>query len=43
MICDIGYNDIEVGCDGNTCKVINSLGKQSQNIAQGVNEGDGED
>ena len=33
VICDIGYNDIEVGCDGNTCKVINSLGQQSQNIA----------
>ena len=43
VICDIGYNDIEVGCDGNTCKVINSLGQQSQNIAQGVNEGEGED
>ena len=43
VICDIGYNDIEVGCDGNTCEVINSLGQQSQNIAQGVNEGEGED
>ena len=43
VICDIGYNDIEVGCDCNTCEVINSLGQQSQNIAQGVNEGEGED
>ena len=39
VICDIGYNDIAVGCDGNTCEIINMLGKQSTNIAQGVNEG----
>ena len=38
VICDIGYNDIDVGCDGNTCEIINALGKQSPNIAQGVNE-----
>ena len=38
VICDIGYNDIDVGCDGNTCEIINYLGKQSPNIAQGVNE-----
>tara|TARA_B100000029_G_scaffold151727_1_gene146795 strand:- start:65 stop:1225 length:1161 start_codon:yes stop_codon:yes gene_type:complete len=42
VICDIGYDDIEVGCDGNTCEIINKLGKQSTNIAQGVNEGEGE-
>ena len=36
VICDIGYNDISVGCDGNTCEIINFLGKQSTNIAQGV-------
>ena len=40
VICDIGYNDIDVGCDGNTCEIINALGKQSPNIAQGVNEGE---
>ena len=40
VICDIGYNDISVGCDGNTCEIINALGKQSSNIAQGVNEGE---
>ena len=40
VICDIGYNDIDVGCDGNTCEIINYLGKQSPNIAQGVNEGE---
>ncbi|GIT32568.1 MAG: hypothetical protein Ct9H300mP3_00990 [Gammaproteobacteria bacterium] len=43
VICDIGYNDISVGCDGNTCEIINVLGKQSTNIAQGVNEGEGEE
>ena len=43
VMCDIGYNDISVGCDGNTCEIINVLGKQSTNIAQGVNEGEGED
>ena len=43
VICDIGYVDISVGCDGNTCEIINVLGKQSTNIAQGVNEGEGED
>tara|TARA_B100000686_G_scaffold50231_1_gene53926 strand:- start:27145 stop:28305 length:1161 start_codon:yes stop_codon:yes gene_type:complete len=43
VICDIGYDDIKVGCDGNTCEIINKLGKQSTNIAQGVNEGEGED
>ena len=43
VICDIGYNNISVGCDGNTCEIINALGKQSSNIAQGVDEGEGED
>ena len=43
VILDIGYNSLEVGCDGNTCEVVNAIGKQSQDIAQGVNEGEGED
>ena len=43
VICEIGYNDIAVGCDGNTCEIINMLGKQSTNIAQGVDEGKGGD
>lgn len=43
VILDIGYNSLDVGCDGNTCEVINAIGKQSQDIAQGVNEGEGED
>src|SRR6056300_21493 len=43
VILDIGYDSIDVGCDGNTCEVVNAIGKQSQDIAQGVNEGEGED
>jgi len=36
VIVDIGYNSSEVGFDGNTCAVVNIIGKQSPNIAQGV-------
>ena len=43
VITDIGYDDIATGTDGATCKVMNAIGKQSQDIAQGVNEGEGED
>ena len=43
VITDIGYDDIATGTDGATCKVMNLIGKQSQDIAQGVNEGEGED
>ena len=43
VILDIGYNSLAGGCDGNTCEVVNAIGKQSQDIAQGVNEGEGED
>tara|TARA_B100001121_G_scaffold310267_1_gene340331 strand:+ start:6417 stop:7610 length:1194 start_codon:yes stop_codon:yes gene_type:complete len=38
---DIGYNDSEYGMDCNTVKIISMLDKQSPEIAQGVNEGDG--
>ena len=38
---DIGYNDPEYGMDSNTVKIISMLDKQSPEIAQGVNEGDG--
>ena len=38
VIKDIGYDNPEVGFDGNTCKVIVSLDKQSPDIAMGVNE-----
>ena len=43
VILDIGYDNPDLGCDGNTCEVINVIGKQSEDIAQGVNEGEGED
>ncbi len=32
----IGYDRREVGFDGHTCGVLNLLGRQSQNISQGV-------
>jgi len=35
-ILEIGYNDSEIGFDGASCAVLNALGKQSPNIAQGV-------
>ena len=38
---EIGYIDSKMGFDFNTCAVLISLDKQSPNIAQGVNEGEG--
>ena len=38
---EIGYLDSNMGFDFNTCAVLISLDKQSDNIAQGVNEGEG--
>lgn len=35
-ICEIGYTSSEVGFDGRTCAVLNAIGKQSSDIAQGV-------
>jgi len=37
----IGYTDSKMGFDFNTCAVLISLDKQSPDIAQGVNEGEG--
>ena len=37
VIRDIGYTSSNVGFDGSTCAVISLIGKQSSNIAQGVN------
>ncbi|MDP9199697.1 MAG: methionine adenosyltransferase [Pseudomonadota bacterium] len=36
VICDIGYTSSTVGFDGRTCGVVNVIGKQSSDIAQGV-------
>ncbi len=39
-VCDIGYDNPECGFDGKTCAVLTGLGKQSGDIAMGVDEGD---
>ena len=36
VINDIGYDNSDVGFDGHTCAIINMLGKQSPDIAAGV-------
>ena len=38
VILDIGYNSSDVGFDGASCAVINAIGKQSPDIAMGVDE-----
>ena len=35
-VLDIGYNSSEMGFDGASCAVLNAIGKQSTDIAQGV-------
>ena len=35
-VLEIGYNDSSMGFDGASCAVLNALGKQSPDIAQGV-------
>lgn len=42
-VSDIGYNHSDLGFDGATCAVINMLGKQSPEIAQGVDRQKPED
>ena len=36
VICDTGYDSADKGFDGNTCAIITSIDKQSQDIALGV-------
>ena len=43
VIIDIGYNSSDVGFDGATCAVMNIIGKQSVDIAQGVDRSKPED
>jgi len=38
VILNIGYNSSAVGFDGASCAVLNAIGKQSRDIAQGVDE-----
>ncbi len=38
VVLDIGYDHSSLGFDGNTCAVLNGIGKQSQDIAQGVDQ-----
>ncbi len=38
VVDDIGYNHCDVGFDANTCAVVSAIGKQSTDIAMGVDE-----
>ena len=40
VIKDIGYNHSDMGFDWESCAVLNALGKQSRDIAMGVDESD---
>jgi len=38
VVCEIGYDNGDVGFDGETCAVLNAIGKQSADIAMGVDD-----
>jgi S-adenosylmethionine synthetase len=37
-VCNIGYDHGDIGFDGQSCAVLNAIGKQSSDIAMGVDE-----
>lgn len=43
MVREIGYTSSDMGFDADSCAVLVSMDKQSDDIAQGVNEGEGLD
>jgi len=43
VVLGIGYNSSDVGFDGDSCAVLNAIGKQSVDIAMGVDEADNKD
>ncbi|PTY37721.1 methionine adenosyltransferase [Saccharospirillum sp. MSK14-1] len=43
VIRDIGYTSSDVGFDADSCAVLNAIGKQSADIAMGVDEADNKD
>lgn len=40
VVCEIGYDHGDIGFDGQSCAVLNAIGKQSVDIAMGVDESD---
>ena len=43
VILDIGYDSSDVGFDGASCAVLNAIGKQSADIAMGVDQANNKD
>jgi len=39
LLCDIGYDDLRWGFNGSTCGILNAIGRQAPDIAQGVDTG----
>lgn len=43
VITGVGYDHSDMGFDGHSCDVLNAIGKQSSDIAQGVDESEDKD